>query len=95
MSKGKYRGEKPRWSPDGKTIYLGSHRSGFFNVWGIYFDTAGGRPSGEPLRVTKFESPGLMVPEQIPFVGLAVAIKLLAGRDSGQEAKIKSSEIVH
>jgi Tol biopolymer transport system component len=26
--------DKPRWSPDGKTIYFISARSGFLNVWG-------------------------------------------------------------
>ncbi len=39
--------DKPRWSPDGKTIYYLSNRiTGFFNVWGIRFDPAGGEAGG-------------------------------------------------
>src|SRR5262249_1591932 len=35
--------DKPRWSPDGRTIYFVSRRGGFFNVWGIHFDPAVGK----------------------------------------------------
>jgi len=65
--------DKPRWSPDGKTIYFVSVRGGFFNVWGIHFDGAKGRPIGEPFRVTAFESPALMIPKYIPHVELSLA----------------------
>ena len=72
ITEGKYWDDKPRWSPDGKTIYFISGRGGFFNVWGIHFDSAQGKPVGEPFRVTTFESPSLMVPQQIQ-VGRAFA----------------------
>jgi dipeptidyl aminopeptidase/acylaminoacyl peptidase len=69
ITEGKYWDDIPRWSPDGKTIYFISGRGGFFNVWGIHFDPAKGKPVGEPFRVTAFESPSLMVPQQIQSWG--------------------------
>ena len=64
--------DKPRWSPDGRTIYFVSGRGGFFNVWGIHFDPAAGKVVGQPFQVSKFESPRLMVPSWIPPVGLSL-----------------------
>ena len=60
FSEGAHWDDKPRWSPDGNTIYFVSGRSGFFNVWGIRFDATNGKSVGEPFRVTAFESPALM-----------------------------------
>jgi len=52
--------DKPRWSPDGKTIYfITNHGSTFLNVWGVHFDPTNGKVVGEPFRVTSFESPSL------------------------------------
>ncbi len=64
--------DKPRWSPDGKTIYYVSETQGFFQVWGIHFDPSRGTPIGKPFRVTKFDSPSLMIPTYIPPVELSV-----------------------
>ena len=72
ISKGKPWEDKPRWSPDGNTIYFVSGRGGFFNVWGIRFDSAKGKPRGEPFPVTAFETPALMLPEQIQIVELSL-----------------------
>ena len=49
ITDGKQWDDKPRWSPDGKTIYFLSDRKGFFNVWGIHFDPTKGMPQGEHL----------------------------------------------
>jgi len=65
---GTYWDDKPRWSPNGKMIYFVSGRGGFFNVWGTHFDPSQGKVIGEPIAVTKLESPALMVPEHIPSV---------------------------
>ena len=65
--------DKPRWSPDGRLIYFVSGRGGFFNVWGVGFDAAKGKPVGKPFAVTSFKSPSLMVPTNIPMVELSFA----------------------
>jgi eukaryotic-like serine/threonine-protein kinase len=54
--------DKPRWSPDGRTIYFISNRNGaFFDVWGLPFDPGSGRAAGEEFRVTRNESPSRTV----------------------------------
>jgi hypothetical protein len=64
--------DKPRWSPDGRTIYFVSERGSLFNVWGIHFDPDAGKTVGEPFQVSKFDNPRLMVPRWIPPVGLSL-----------------------
>ena len=63
---------KPRWSPDGRSIYYLSGRNGFFNVWGIHFDPVKGKPEGDPFQVTNFDSPKRMVADVMPAVGLSL-----------------------
>ena len=72
VTDGKSWDDKPRWSPDGKTIYFVSGRSGFFNVWGVRFDPGKGRPVGEPFQVTRFDSPELMILDQITLAELSL-----------------------
>jgi hypothetical protein len=47
--------DKPRWSPDGRTLYFVSNRGGRSDVWGRRFDPALGQPTGELFRVTSFD----------------------------------------
>jgi dipeptidyl aminopeptidase/acylaminoacyl peptidase len=75
---GKYWDDKPLWSPDGKIIYFLSSRQGFLNVWGIRFDAAKGQVAGDPFPVTAFDSPSLMVPNNIVFVELSLTQDRLA-----------------
>ena len=78
--------DKPRWSPDGKTIYYISGPGGFFNIWGIRFDPAAGKPVGQPFQVSKFDSPRLMILRSIPFVGFSLTqnkVALTMAQESG------------
>jgi hypothetical protein len=86
ITDGRYWDDKPRWSPDGRTIYFVSGPGGFFNVWGIRFDPAVGKPVGQPFQVTKFDSPRLMIPRFIPPVGLSLTqdkLVLTMAQESG------------
>jgi serine/threonine protein kinase/Tol biopolymer transport system component len=59
--------DKPRWAPDGRTLYfLSRHQTSFYNLWGIRFDPDRGKPVGEPFMVTRFDSPGLVIS---PLIG--------------------------
>jgi len=78
ITEGKYWDDILRWSPDGRTIYFVSGRSGFFNVWGMRFDPTGGKPVGEAFRVTAFESPGqMMSPRLVQLIGISLAANRL------------------
>jgi Tol biopolymer transport system component/DNA-binding winged helix-turn-helix (wHTH) protein len=72
ITEGKYWNDKPRWSPDGRIIYFISERRGFFNVWGVHFDSVRGKTEGEPFQVTFFDNPRMMIAEVIPNVGLSL-----------------------
>ncbi len=72
ITDGKYWDDKPRWSPDGKTIYFLSSRGGFFNVWGIHFDPTKGEIVGDPFAVSAFNSPSLMIPRHMGRVELSL-----------------------
>ena len=61
ITEGKNWDDKPRWAPDGKTIYFLSDRTGFYNVWGIRFDPVAGKPLGQPFLVVAFDSPSRMI----------------------------------
>jgi Tol biopolymer transport system component len=72
ITDGQHWDDKPRWSPDGKTIYFVSGPDGLFNVWGIRFDPETGKPAGRPFQVSKFDRPRLMIPRWIPSVGFSL-----------------------
>ncbi len=47
--------DKPRWSPDGRTLYFISNREGRSNVWGQRIEPNTGAALGAPFRVTSFD----------------------------------------
>lgn len=69
--------DKPRWAPDGRTIYFVSNRSGFLNVWGRRFDQDRGVALGQPFRVTGFEKASQRVSDIISTLSLAIDPKTL------------------
>jgi Tol biopolymer transport system component len=73
VSDGRDWDDKPRWSPDGKTIYFLSARDGVFNVWAVAFDPERGSVEGEPTRVTAFTGPGRMLTPNLPIGDMAVS----------------------
>jgi serine/threonine protein kinase len=73
ITKGRHWADKPRWSPDGKTIYYISGVGGFFNLWGIHFDPSTGQPVGEPFQLSSFKRPSLMIPQRINLVELSLS----------------------
>jgi Tol biopolymer transport system component/DNA-binding winged helix-turn-helix (wHTH) protein len=72
ITDGRHWDDKPRWSPDGRTIYFVSGPGGFFNIWGIRFDPDAGKPVGQPFQISKFDSPRLMILRPISFVDLSL-----------------------
>jgi Tol biopolymer transport system component len=71
--------DKPRWSPDGKTIYFVSNQNSYFlNVWGIKFDPASGRAVGEPFRVSDIGSPSMLISSRLSFMEMALSETRLA-----------------
>jgi Tol biopolymer transport system component/DNA-binding winged helix-turn-helix (wHTH) protein len=86
ITDGRHWDDKPRWSPDGHTIYFVSGPGGFFNIWGIHFDLHAGKAIGQPFQVTKFDSPRLMIPRCIPLAGLSLTqdkLVLTMAQESG------------
>jgi Tol biopolymer transport system component/DNA-binding winged helix-turn-helix (wHTH) protein len=73
VTDGKQWDDKPRWSPDGKTIYFVSGRNGFYNVYGVRFDPARRKTFGSPFRVTDFRSTAAMIPKGIIGVDLGIS----------------------
>jgi Tol biopolymer transport system component len=79
--------DKPRWAPDGRTLYFISNRGGTFDVWGRRMDPATGTPDAEPFRVTDFaRSARRLAPslQQMDMTVLADRILLPMYEASGQ-----------
>jgi len=49
--------DKPRWSSDGKRLYVWRRDGSLINVWALPFDDARGTTTGSPFQVTRFDSP--------------------------------------
>jgi Tol biopolymer transport system component len=77
ITSGRFWEDKPRWSPDGRTIYFTSTRAGFVNVWGRRFDPVGGVPIADPFSVTNFQTPSRMLLPQIRQLHIALVHKHL------------------
>jgi hypothetical protein len=65
--------DKARWSPDGRTLYYVSDRTGYLNVRGRRFDPAAGQAVGDSFRLTRFESARHGLPVTISQIEYAIA----------------------
>jgi Tol biopolymer transport system component len=72
-------GDKPRWSPDGKTVYFVRYRDSFFNLWAVRFDSGAGTPVGEPFQVTRFGSPTRQISTDLPNAEIGISRSRLDG----------------
>jgi Tol biopolymer transport system component len=72
LTDGRYWADKPRWSPDGRSIYFISTQGGIGQVWTIPFDPDRGRPVGEPYQVTAFDGSAEYIPADAGAVELAI-----------------------
>jgi len=78
VTDGKFWDDKPQWAADGKTLYFLSRQGGFYDVWGIRFNSAEGKVTGDRFRVTNFASPSLMIPNYMGDVELSITRDKLA-----------------
>ena len=66
--------DKPRWSPDGRTLYfLSRGADGYFNLWGVPIDPARGAQSGKPFQITHFSSPDWRIDPDMSNAEIGVA----------------------
>ena len=71
--------DKPRWSPDGRTVYyFSSSEGGIYNLHGLRFDPATGRTVGAPIQITAFRSPAHTISPNLANGELSVAPGRLA-----------------
>lgn len=73
ITEGKFWDDKPRWAPDGRTIYFISNRTGLFNLWGRRFDPVRGQPVGVPFQVTEFASPSRIICDRTTEANIALS----------------------
>ena len=75
MTEGNAYDDKPRWSPDGRTLYFISNRDGLMSLWARRFDPESGTPVGAPFRAKSFDNLQQRLAENLRQVEIAVSDK--------------------
>jgi tricorn protease-like protein len=70
VTDGKHWDDKPRWSPNGRSIYFVSDRNGYLNVFGVPVHE---KQIGDVFEVTHFDDPTKHIPNLVPMIGFSVA----------------------
>ncbi len=66
--------DKPRWSPDGRLLYfIARGPAGFFDLAAIRFDPDHGTPVGTPFTLTHFDSPALMISNDLSHTEIGIS----------------------
>lgn len=70
--------DKPRWSPDGRTVYFLSRRSGEFELWRLGFDPETGEVVGPANRISALTTPRRHVLRDVAVLDLGLSASRLA-----------------
>jgi Tol biopolymer transport system component len=66
--------DKPRWAPDGRTLYFLSRRPApYFNLWAIRFDPERGTPIEEAFALTQFNSQNFVISPEMTHSDMDVS----------------------
>jgi hypothetical protein len=80
--------DKPRWAPDGRTLYfLSRHSTSYHNLWGVRFEPERGTPIGDPFALTDFDSPRLAISPDLTRSEMDVSARhaVLIIKDDGRQ----------
>jgi Tol biopolymer transport system component/DNA-binding winged helix-turn-helix (wHTH) protein len=69
--------DKPRWSPDGKTLFFTKREGLYLDLWGQRFDSKSGSPLGRPFRITYFDAPDRQLSLYLQAAEIGVSSHLL------------------
>jgi Tol biopolymer transport system component len=66
--------DKPRWSPDGRLLYfIARGAAGFFDLAATRFDPDRGTPVGAPFTLTHFDSPAMMISNDLGHTEIGIS----------------------
>ena len=68
--------DKPRWAPNGRLLYFISNQdSPYLNLWAVRFDSDRGTPIGDPIQLTRFDTPGLTISPDVAATEIGISAR--------------------